>query len=61
MADGTPSHEEIASRAYELYISRGRTDGHDVGDWLEAERQIRDAAESSRATPKKSRRWMSRR
>jgi hypothetical protein len=30
----------IASRAYELYIQRAQEDGHDIEDWLEAERQI---------------------
>lgn len=33
---------EIAERAYELYRSRGTGDGHDVDDWLQAEREIRD-------------------
>jgi len=27
----------IAVKAYELYERRGRPDGHDVEDWLEAE------------------------
>jgi len=30
----------IAERAYELYIQRGQKHGHDIEDWLEAERQI---------------------
>jgi len=30
----------IAKRAYELYIQRGQEHGHDLEDWLEAERQI---------------------
>jgi hypothetical protein len=25
---------EIANRAYELFVQRGRTHGHDVDDWL---------------------------
>ena len=29
--------EKIRSRAYELYERRGRTDGHDLEDWLQAE------------------------
>ena len=28
---------EIADRAYELYELRGRVDGADFGDWLQAE------------------------
>jgi outer membrane biosynthesis protein TonB len=30
----------IANRAYELYLQRGQEHGHDLEDWLEAERQI---------------------
>jgi len=37
----TPDLEAvIAVRAYELYEKRGREGGHDVDDWLEAEREI---------------------
>lgn len=32
---------DIARRAYELYCERGREDGHDVEDWLNAERDLR--------------------
>lgn len=35
-----PSQSEIARLAYELYESRGRRDGHDVDDWLSAEREL---------------------
>jgi len=31
----------IARRAYELYCARGCEDGHDVEDWLTAEREMR--------------------
>jgi hypothetical protein len=31
----------IARRAYELYVQRGRQDGHASEDWLQAEREIR--------------------
>ncbi len=30
----------IAERAFELYLQRGQEHGHDLEDWLEAERQI---------------------
>jgi hypothetical protein len=33
---------DIASRAYELYCERGCEDGHDMDDWLQAERDVRD-------------------
>lgn len=32
--------QQIRTRAYELYEGRGRTDGHDVDDWLRAESEI---------------------
>ena len=40
---------DIARRAFELYCERGRKDGHDVDDWLNAERELRDARRSSAA------------
>jgi len=33
--------EQIRARAYELYLERGREDGHDEEDWLTAEREVR--------------------
>jgi Protein of unknown function (DUF2934) len=35
--------DEIARLAYCLYEARGRRDGHDVDDWLEAERELADS------------------
>ena len=35
-----PSREEIARRAYHFYENHGRRDGHDVDDWLSAEREL---------------------
>jgi len=32
-----PTHESIELRAYGIYVERGRVDGHDVEDWLQAE------------------------
>ncbi|MGE5327626.1 MAG: DUF2934 domain-containing protein [Deltaproteobacteria bacterium] len=32
--------EEIRCRAFELYEGRGREDGHDFDDWLQAEEEI---------------------
>ena len=32
--------ERIARKAYELYEQRGRQHGHELEDWLEAERII---------------------
>ena len=36
----TPTHDEIAQLAFNLYESRGRQDGHDVEDWLRAEEEL---------------------
>lgn len=36
--------EEIRRRAYELYETRGREDGHDVDDWLRAEAEVTRSA-----------------
>jgi len=32
--------DDVARRAYELFLARGQREGHDVEDWLEAERQL---------------------
>jgi len=32
--------EQIRRRAYELYEQRGRTDGHETDDWLQAELEL---------------------
>jgi hypothetical protein len=32
--------EDVARRAYELFLSRDGQHGRDVDDWLEAERQL---------------------
>jgi hypothetical protein len=37
-----PSHDEIAARAYELYLARGKVSGHEEEDWFEAEKQLSD-------------------
>ena len=41
---GQPSspnaENDIALRAFDLYLARGRQDGHDVDDWLQAEREL---------------------
>lgn len=37
----TPSDDEVARRAYEIYLQRGATDGSHLEDWYEAERQLK--------------------
>jgi len=36
-----PIEQQIQQRAYELYEQRGRTEGHDLDDWLQAECEIK--------------------
>jgi Protein of unknown function (DUF2934) len=36
-----PIEQQIQKRAYELYERRGRTDGHELDDWLQAEGEIK--------------------
>ena len=35
-----PTDEQIARRAYELYLNRGQISGHELEDWLQAEREL---------------------
>jgi hypothetical protein len=35
-------YERIADKAYELYQQRGEVPGHDLDDWLVAERDVHD-------------------
>jgi hypothetical protein len=32
--------QEIRRRAYEIYLERGEEPGHDLEDWLQAEREL---------------------
>ena len=43
-ASSPERHTQIARRAYELYAARGYEHGHDLEDWIEAERDIERAA-----------------
>ena len=42
-------HRGIRCRAYELHEERGREDGQDVEDWLEAEAEITGRTERAAA------------
>ena len=39
-AKNTPTHEEIALRAYEIYLERGGAPGDALQDWTRAEREL---------------------
>lgn len=49
VAEESGAEELIRIRAYELYEARGRGDGHDVEDWLEAQAEITGRAERAAA------------
>src|SRR5581483_10490488 len=34
------SHEDIARRAFEIYLARGAGDGEALADWVQAEREL---------------------
>lgn len=36
----TDRADQITAVAYQLYEARGRADGHDLDDWLQAEQQV---------------------
>ena len=36
-----PTHEQIAKRAYELWLSRGCPDNFELENWCDAERALR--------------------
>ena len=36
-----PIKAQIEARAYELYLQRGHKDGHDLEDWLIAEKELK--------------------
>jgi len=40
--------ERIHRRAYELYVQRGNQSGSELGDWLQAEEEIRWAERDAR-------------
>jgi hypothetical protein len=35
-----PAYDDIAREAYLRYLRRGGSDGRDVDDWIEAEREL---------------------
>jgi hypothetical protein len=35
-----PTDEEIAERAYHIYLQRGEGEGNPADDWLQAEREL---------------------
>jgi hypothetical protein len=48
VAKNHPTQEEIALRAYHIYMERGGMPGNELEDWVEAERQL--LSENGKAT-----------
>jgi hypothetical protein len=44
---GFDASDEVTREAYELYRQRGYIDGHDVDDWYEAERRVRQRRDAT--------------
>lgn len=42
----SPSHDEIARRAFELYLERGGGEGRAEEDWLRAEDELRRTSQT---------------
>jgi hypothetical protein len=47
-----PTQDDIAARAYEIYLERGSTPGDPMQDWLRAERELAAPAKKSRSKSK---------
>lgn len=39
------THDQIAQRAYEIFVERGRPEGRDLEHWLLAETQLRQGSD----------------
>ena len=49
---------DIANRAHEIYVARGRADGLDREDWLRAEHELKNPPSALRVFPRDAtRRW----
>ncbi|MGE5850745.1 MAG: DUF2934 domain-containing protein [Candidatus Methylomirabilota bacterium] len=47
----TLSHDELAARAYTLFLARGGRHGDDWRDWFQAEAELRRERETGRTPP----------
>jgi len=46
-----PTAEQIAARAYELFLGRGGEHGKHEQDWLEAERELQNGSSVQKGDP----------
>jgi hypothetical protein len=47
--NSTPSHDEIAAQAYQIYLREGCAEGRDMDHWLRAEAELRERFTSGNA------------
>ncbi len=47
-----PTQEEIALRAYHIFLERGSTPGNEVEDWLQAEHELKGEVKRPRRKSK---------
>jgi hypothetical protein len=50
-AKSQPTREEIALRAYQIYLERGGTPGNELEDWTLAERELLEEYRKPRRKP----------
>ena len=51
-AKSNPTQDQIAARAYEIYLERGATPGDPMQDWLRAEHELNAPTRKSRSKSK---------
>ena len=51
-AKAEPTQEEIALRAYHIFLERGSTPGNEVEDWLQAEQELKEGVKKPRRKSK---------
>jgi Protein of unknown function (DUF2934) len=53
-ASSFPGHDDIAQRAYQLFVNRGMAAGFEQEDWRQAEQELLDRAARKIAVPKRA-------
>lgn len=59
LSDAPPTREQIAVRAYELFVKGGYQDGHSEEHWLQAERELKREYAAKKRAPRKPRQTFS--
>jgi hypothetical protein len=55
LSDAPPTREQIAVRAYELFVKSGYQDGHSEEHWLQAERELKREYAAKKRAPRRPR------